>query len=192
MPILIAGLVIFLGLHSLRIFADDWRTAQIARMGKLPWRGFYSIVSLIGFVLIVWGFGIARQSPVVIWSPPVWTRHVAALLVLVSFILVTAAYVPGNRFKAKIGHPMVAGVKIWALAHLLANGTLNDIVLFGAFLVWSIVLFAVLRRRDRAAGVTYPVLGAGRSVITIVIGALAWAFFVHFGHRWLIGVSPFA
>ncbi|HEY8025130.1 MAG TPA: NnrU family protein [Burkholderiaceae bacterium] len=192
MPTLIAGLIIFLGLHSLRIFADDWRTAQIARMGKLPWRGFYSIVSLVGFVLIVWGFGMARQAPVVIWSPPIWTRHVAALLVLVSFILVTAAYVPGNRFKAKIGHPMVAGVKIWALAHLLANGTLNDIVLFGAFLVWSVVLFAVSRRRDRAAGVTYPILGAGRSVITIVIGALAWAFFVHFGHRWLIGVSPFA
>ena len=192
MLVLIAGLILFLGLHSLRIFAYNWRAAQIARMGNLTWRGLYSVVSLVGLALIVWGFSMARQSPDVIWSPPLWTRHLAALLVLVSFILITAAYVPGNRFKAKIGHPMVAGVKIWALAHLLANGTLNDIVLFGAFLIWSIVLFAVSRRRDRAAGVTYPVLGVGRTVITVIIGALAWAFFVHFGHRWLIGVSPFA
>ncbi len=192
MPILIAGLVIFLGLHSLRIFADDWRTARIAQIGRNAWRGLYSLVSVIGFGLIVWGFSIARQEPVFIWFPPVWTRHAAALLVLISFILITAAYVPGNSIKARVGHPMLAGTKIWALAHLMANGTLNDIVLFASFLVWAIVLFAVSRRRDRAAGTTYPRLGIGRDITTVVIGFIAWGLFAHFGHQWLIGVNPFA
>jgi uncharacterized membrane protein len=192
MLVMIAGLIVFLGLHSLRIFADGWRTAQIARMGRLPWRGVYSLVSLAGFVLIVWGFGMARLEPVLVWSPPIFMRHVAALLVLIAFILVTAAYVPGNGIKARVGHPMLAGVKIWALAHLLANGTLNDIVLFASFLVWAIVLFAVSRRRDRAAGIRYPLLGAGRTALTVAIGTIAWLLFAMIGHRLLIGVSPFA
>ena len=192
MLVMIAGLVVFLGLHSLRIFADGWRSAQIARMGALPWRGLYSVVSLIGFALIVWGYGMSRLDAVVVWSPPVFMRHLTALLVLIAFILVVAAYVPGNGLKARIGHPMVAGVKIWALGHLLANGTLNDMILFGAFLVWSIALFAVSRRRDRAAGVTYPTLGTGRTALTVAIGTVAWLLFAMFGHRLLIGVSPFA
>ena len=192
MLVMIAGLIVFLSVHSLRIFADGWRTAQIARMGRLPWRGVYSLVSLAGFALIVWGFGMARLDPILVWSPPAIMRHIAAVLVLIAFILVTAAYVPGNGIKARVGHPMLAGVKTWALGHLLANGTLNDIILFGAFLVWAIVLFAVSRRRDRAAGVTYPSSGASRTVLTVVIGAVAWGLFAHFGHRWLIGVNPFA
>jgi uncharacterized membrane protein len=192
MPVLIAGLIVFLGLHSLRIFADGWRSAQIARMGHNAWRGLYSLVSLAGFALIVWGFGMARLAPIVVWSPPVVMRHVAALLVLIAFILIAAAYVPGNGIKARVGHPMLAGTKVWAVGHLLANGTLNDIILFGAFLVWAIVLFAVSRRRDRAAGVAYPSLGTGRTVLTVVIGFVAWGVFAHFLHLWLIGVSPFA
>ena len=191
MLIMIAGLIVFLGVHSVRIFAGGWRTAQIARMGALSWRGVYSLVSLAGFALIVWGFGMARLDPLVVWSPPTYMRHVAALLVLIAFILITAAYVPGNGIKARVGHPMLAGTKAWAFAHLLANGTLNDIILFGAFLVWAIALFAVSRRRDRAAGVTYPALGAGHTVLTVVIGALAWGLFAHVLHRMLIGVDPF-
>jgi uncharacterized membrane protein len=192
MIIMIAGLIVFLGVHSLRIFADGWRTAQIARMGRLPWRGVYSLVSLAGFGLIVWGFGMARREPVLIWSPPLFLHHAMALLVLIAFILVAATYVPGNGIKARVGHPMLAGVKIWALAHLLANGSLNDIILFGAFLVWAIVLFAVSRRRDRAAGVSYPALGAGRTILTVVIGVAAFLVFAFYGHALLIGVSPFA
>lgn len=192
MPVMIAGLIVFLGLHSLRLFADGWRTAQIARLGALRWRGLYSIVSLAGFALIVWGFGMARHAPIVVWSPPTVMRHIAALLVLVASILITAAYVPGNGIKSRVGHPMLAGVKVWAFAHLLANGTLNDIILFGAFLVWAIALFAVSRRRDRAAGVTYPSRGAGQTVLTVVIGFIAWGVFAHVLHLWLIGVSPFA
>jgi uncharacterized membrane protein len=192
MVMLILGLVIFLGAHSLRIFAEPWRTRQRARMGALRWKGLVSAVSLGGFVLIVWGFGVARGAPVAVWSPPAWTRHLAALLVLVSFVLLFAAYLPGTHIKATVGHPMMAAVKVWALAHLLANGTLANIVLFGSFLVWSIVAFAKARRRDRAAGTRYPAQGISRDIVAGLLGALAWAFFARYGHLWLIGVSPIA
>lgn len=192
MTILILGLLVFLGVHSVRIFADGWRSAQMARMGEGAWKGSYSIASLIGFGLIIWGFGMARAAPVILWSPPIWTRHLTGLLMLVAFVLLIAAYVPGNRLKAKIGHPMLAGTKTWAFAHLLANGTLADVILFGSFLIWSIVSFITSRRRDRAAGVSYPVLGLGRDVVTLVVGVVAWALFAFYGHLWLIGVSPFA
>ena len=191
MLILLAGLVIFLGMHSVRVVADDWRSRQIERLGLMPWKGIYSVVSAVGFGLILWGFGLVRATPVYLWVPPVWTRHVTIGLMLVSFILLVAAYVPGNRIKARIGHPMLLAVKVWAVAHLLANGTLADVVLFGSFLVWSVIAFVVARRRDRRAGTTYPDLGMARSVITFVVGAVAFVLFAHFGHMWLIGVNPF-
>jgi uncharacterized membrane protein len=192
MLLLIAGLVIFLGAHSVRIFAEPWRTRQRERIGELRWKGIVGLVSAAGFVLLVWGYGIARATAVQVWVPPVWTRHPAALLVLIAFILLVAAYLPGTRIKAAVGHPMVLAVKVWALAHLLANGTLNDIVLFGSFLAWAVLAFTAARRRDRAAGVTYPALGGNRDLAAVVLGAVAWALFARFAHLWLIGVSPFA
>lgn len=191
MVILVLGLLLFLGVHSIRIAANDWRTAQIARIGEKAWKGIYTGVSLLGFGLIVWGFGQARLAPAVIWSPPVWTHHVVGALMLLSIILIVAAYVPGNTLKAKIGHPMLAGTKLWALLHLIANGTLADIVLFGSFLVWAILAFVTSRKRDAAAGVTYTRLGGARDLLTIVIGMAAWAGFAFYGHARLIGVSPF-
>ena len=192
MFLLILGLVIFLGAHSLRIFAEPWRTRQRERFGELRWKGIVSLVSLAGFALLCWGFGIARADPVVVWVPPPWTRHLAALLVLFAFILLASAEVKGTRIKAAIGHPMTVGVKVWALAHLLANGTLADMILFGSFLAWSILAFARARRRDRAAGTVYPALGLGRDVAAVVIGVVAWAVFARYLHLWLIGVSPLA
>jgi len=152
MTILILGLIIFLGLHSIRIFAEDWRNTLRAKMGALPWRGLYSVVSITGLLLIIWGYSLARQAPVVIWIPPLFTRHLAALLAVIAFIFIAAAYVPRNGIKAKLHHPMTLGIKTWALAHLIANGTLHDIILFGSFLLWSILLFRASRRRDAAAG----------------------------------------
>jgi uncharacterized membrane protein len=192
MLVLIAGLLLFLGVHSTRVFADAWRTQQIGRLGAGRWKVLYTVVSLIGFGLLVWGFGMARAQPVLLWAPPHWTHHVAALLVLVAFILVVAAYVPGTHIKAAVGHPMVLGVKVWAAAHLLANGTLADVLLFGSFLVWAIYTYAASRRRDRAAGTRYPAAGAGRDVLAVVIGVVAFGLFAAVGHRWLIGVDPFA
>src|SRR5215831_8316525 len=124
MTALVIGLLLFLGLHSTRMVADDARSRFIAQRGANTWRALYSLGSAIGLVLIVWGFGVARRDPVVLWSPPDWTRPLAALLTLVSIVLITAAYVPRNHFKAWTGHPMVLGVKVWAFAHLLATRTL--------------------------------------------------------------------
>jgi uncharacterized membrane protein len=191
MIFLILGLLLFLGSHSIRIFADGWRTTQLERLGEKPWKGIVTLVALLGFGLIIWGFGLARTAPVVLWTPPVWTRHLSALLMLLSFILLIAAQVPGNRIKALVGHPMVASVKVWALAHLLANGTLAHAVLFGAFLIWSVADFTASRRRDRLAGTTYPALGIGRDILVVGIGVVAWGLFAGFGHAWLIGVKPF-
>ena len=188
---LILGLVLFLGVHSLQIFAGSWRDAQVSRMGELPWKGMYSFFSALGLGLIIWGYGLARVDPVVLWVPPPWTRHLAALLTLPAFILLVAAYVPGSHIKAKIGHPMVAGVKIWALAHLLANGNLADVALFGAFLIWAVADFASSRRRDRLAGRSYVAQGWSRDAAVAGIGLLAWAGFAFWGHVWLIGVKPF-
>lgn len=190
MTLLILGLVLFLGAHSIRIFANDWRSRQIARLGEKGWKGLYTLVSIAGFVLIIWGFGLARQQPVLLYVPPMWLRHLNALFTLIAFILVIAAYVPGNHFKAKLGHPMLAGVKTWAFGHLLATGMLHDVLLFGAFLLWAVIDFISARRRDRAAGVNYPAGTAKGDVIVLVAGIVFWAVFAFWLHGWLIGVKP--
>lgn len=191
MTLLILGLFLFLGVHSTRIFADSWRAKRVEALGEVPWKAVYSVVSLIGFLLIVYGYGEARTNPVVLWNPPVWTRHLAALLTIPAFILVVAAYVPGNRIKAAVGHPMVAGVKIWAFAHLIANGTLADLLLFGAFLAWAVADYISARRRDRAARTRYAVGGIAKDLIVIVVGLAAWAAFAFWAHAAWIGVRPF-
>jgi uncharacterized membrane protein len=191
MTYLILGLILFLAVHSVRIVADDWRTRTIARIGALPWRGLYSLLSLAGFVLLVWGYGQARMSSMVLYDPPVFMRHVAGLLMLVSLVLIAAAYVPGNHIKAALGHPMLLGVKLWAFAHLLANGRLADVILFGAFLAWAVVDFIAARRRDRAAGTVYAAGQGMRTLLTVLAGAGAWVALVWGLHLWLIGVPPF-
>jgi len=188
---LIAGLVLFLGLHSVRIVAEPWRESVIARIGRNPWRAVYSIVSLAGFALLVWGYGQARLDPVVVWSPPAWTRHVTSLLVLPAFVLIVAGNMRGTRIKAAVGHPMLLGTKLWAAAHLVSNGTLADIVLFGSFLAWAIVDYASSRRRDRAAGTVYPPGTSGRDATAIAIGTAAWFVFGFWLHAPLIGVRPY-
>ncbi len=191
MSLLILGLVLFLGAHSVRIVADDWRTARLASLGEARWKGLYTLVSLVGFGLIIYGYGQSRIDPLILWSPPPWTRHVASLLILPAFVLLVAAYVSGTRIKAAIGHPMVAGTKLWALAHLIANGNLNDVILFGGFLAWAIAAFISARRRDRLAGRAYPAAGISRDIIAVVAGLVAAALFMRYGHEWLIGVRPF-
>jgi uncharacterized membrane protein len=191
MTLLLAGLAIFLGIHSVRIFADDWRTARIASMGPMAWKVLYSVASIIGFALVVYGYGLSRQSPVDLWMPPVWTRHLAALITLPVFVLFAAAYVPGTRIKASLKHPMILGVKAWALAHLLANGRLADVILFGAFLAWAILDFRAARGRDRAQGLSYPAAGITRDIAVVAIGLVAWVVFALYLHAPLIGVRPF-
>ena len=191
MTYLILGLIVFLGLHSVRIVADDWRTAQVKRLGENTWKGLFSLLSIAGFGLIVWGFGLARQEPLVLWVAPVAMRHVAALLTLVSFVLLVAAYVPRNAIKSRLHHPMLLAVKVWAFAHLLCNGTLAELLLFGAFLAWAVPCYIAAKKRDRAAGRQYPAGTAAGTAAAVVAGLAAWVGFAFWGHAILIGVRPF-
>lgn len=188
MTLLVIGLLVFLGSHSVRIFAEGWRTARIKSMGEQKWKLLYTIVSLAGFVLIVIGYGQARAAGIALYTPPPWGRAAASLLTLLAFVLLAASKVPGTRIKAAVGHPMVAGVKVWAFAHLLANGNLADVVLFGAFLAWAIFDYIAARRRDRVAGTVYPVGPVSRDVIAVVVGLAVGTVFAMWLHGPLIGV----
>lgn len=187
MIVLLLGFVLFMSAHSVRIVADDWHTAQIARIGLGPWKGIYSLISIVGLALIVWGYSETRGG-VELWQGPVWLRHVSSLLMLASFILLAAAYIPPNRIQTAVGHPMTAGVKVWALAHLLTNARPGDLVLFGALLVWAVLVYRTARRRDQASGRRDAPGSWPMAAIATVAGVAAWAVFARFLHPLLIGV----
>jgi uncharacterized membrane protein len=190
MLVLVLGLILFIGLHSIRIFADSWRTQQIEKMGLKRWKLIYSLLAIIGFVLICWGFGMARQHPVVLYVPPIWLTRLNALFMLIAFIFFAAARVPNNHIKAKFGHPQTLAVKIWSFGHLLAVGMLHDVVLFLSFLIWSIALYVVSRRRDRREGKVYPPGTLKGDLLIVVIGVVVWVLFAYWLHSLLIGVKP--
>jgi len=205
---LIIGLILFLGAHSIRMVADDWRTQAIASWGEKPFKGVYSLLALVGFYAMVTGYAEARLQTVALWTPPIATRHVSVLLMLFASVLMAAAYVPRNHLKMRMGHPMVLSVKVWALAHLLANGNLADVVLFGSFLVWSVFNFKAARARDRAAAPEalrlqadgaentnavpgdQPIANTTATLLTVLIGVALWALFVFYLHVQMVGVSP--
>jgi uncharacterized membrane protein len=190
MAFLVIGMILFLATHSLRVFAAEWRQRQIDRIGEKRWKGIMSALAAAALVFLIWGFGQARADAVTLYQPPLWLKHAAAALVLVAFVLIAAAYVPGNSFKARFGHPMVLGTKVWAFAHLLANGRDADLVLFGGFLLWSAIDYASSRKRDRLAGVTQIPATLRGNIVVISSGIAAWALFAFLLHGWLIGVSP--
>lgn len=191
MTALIAGLVLFLGVHSVAIFAPRWREAQMARWGEPVWKGAYSVLSLVGFLLLLHGYGLARLNPVVLWEPPKMLRHIALLLMVPAFPLFLSTYLPG-RISAAVKHPTLLAVKIWATAHLLANGTLNDVLLFGAFLVWAIADRIAAKRRVVQRKIPGAPPTRSNDVIAVVAGLVLYVVFLLWGHRWLIGVSPLA
>ena len=201
MALLILGLVLFLGAHSTRIFAENWRQAVLERLGEKAYKGVYTLVSLLGFGLIIYGFDQVRWDSPELWMPPVWVKHVAALLMLLSLVLLACAHAPRNAIKAKLHHPMVLSVKVWALAHLLANPRVADLVLFGAFLLWSVLNFRAARKRDRLAAalaqetgeagtLLVPEVSAAATWRAVGIGVVVWAVLLSRGHEWLFGVSP--
>ncbi len=181
------GLALFLGIHMTRAVAPRWRLAQIARLGDAGWKGLYSVISAMGFVMILWGYAMARQQPVVLWPAIKGMNHLAALLMLVAAILMAAAYVPRNHLKAKLQHPMTLSVKLWAFAHLLANNTLADVMLFGSFLVWSILVFRAARRRPAPA--LKPPTAVGTAA-TVAVGVALWALFAFWLHAAWLGIAP--
>jgi uncharacterized membrane protein len=192
MSLLIAGLILFLVPHSTRIFADAGRTQIVARIGLNAWKGVVTLLSLAGFVLMIIGYDQARATPMPLWQPPLWMPHLTALLMLIAFVMLAATYVPGNHIKAKLHHPMILSVKTWALAHLLANGTLVDLILFGSFLIWAVLDFRVSRQRDRAAALAPAQAALIPTLLTVLIGIVAWAVFAFWLHARWVGVSPLA
>ena len=190
MGMLILGLVLFLGVHSTRIVAEGWRSTMMRRLGAGTWKGLYALVSLVGLGLVVWGFGVAREQPYQLWAPPYFLRHVMWLLTMVAFILLAAAYVPRNAIKARLHHPMVLAVIFWALGHLLVNGNVAHVVLFGSFLLWAALSFRAARARDRAALTVYPAGTVSGTIATVLVGALAWAGVAFWAHGLLIDIRP--
>jgi uncharacterized membrane protein len=191
MPILIAGLIVFLGTHALRVIAPSWRERMMARLGLVVWRTLVSIGSLAGLALICWGFAQARLTSHVLWTPPFWMRHVAALLMLAAFVLLASFFVPRNAVKARLRYPVTLSVGVWALAHLMANGRVADAVLFGAFLAWAVWDLAALRRQDHRTGSdAAPLESAWNTWLAVIAGIIGWALFAFWLHVRLIGLAP--
>ena len=189
MALFLIGLIIFLGSHSTRIFAESWRNQIIDRIGEVKWKGLYTIISLIGFIIMVIGYGQARQSTVVLWQPNDALIYIALVLNLIAFIFLAGSSPSNNAIRLKLKHPMILGVKVWALAHLLSNGTLVNLILFGAFLIWAVLDFRSARKRP----ILIPekaIVSTKATVITIASGVILWIIFIFGLHQYLIGVSP--
>ncbi len=188
MAILILGLAIFLGMHSIIIVWPELRARAVQRFGEGVWKTLHGLISLIGLALIIHGFGLARQAPLVLYTPPGFARLAAFLLMLPVFPLAIAAYFPG-RIKTAMKFPLLAAVKFWALAHLLANGGLADVLLFGGFLAWAVLNRISLKRRAPLAIRTAPASPLN-DVIAVLLGLAVYALFIGWAHQRLFGVSP--
>ncbi|EIC23364.1 NnrU family protein [Thiorhodovibrio frisius] len=189
---LITGLLLFLGTHSTAIVRPAWRARAIDRLGVAVWKIGYALLSLLGLWLIIQGYGDARASldPTILYQPPTWLRHLVLLLMLPVFPLLLAAYLPG-RIQQATKHPMLAGVKIWAFAHLLANGSLADVLLFGSFLAWAVADRISLKRRGLGSE-SVPGASAGQwnDWIVLIAGVLVYLLFLFWAHQWLFGRAP--
>jgi uncharacterized membrane protein len=188
MYLLIAGLVVFFGAHSIAIMSPGLRDALRARLGAGVWRAIYSVVSLAGFFMICKGFALAHRAPDLLYTPPGWLRYVAVVLMLPAFPLLFASVLPG-RIRTAMKHPLLAGVKFWALAHLLANGMLADVLLFGSFLAWAVVDRISFKRRPPQNLRTAPER-PWNDAAAVILGLVVYAVFLFAAHRWLFGVAP--
>ena len=189
---LVLGLILFLGPHSLRGWGEGVRTALLGRLGEGPYKGLYSLATLGGFVLLIHGYGQARLDPTVLYAPPVGGRHLSWLLMVASLVLLSVTYLPRSHLKQAVGHPMMLGVGLWSVAHLLANGTLADLLLFGGFLAWIGVSYPAARRRDRASAATPPAPSWAVDALGIAVGVGLWCALAFHLHAWLFGVDPLA
>ncbi|MEO1595682.1 MAG: NnrU family protein [Pseudomonadota bacterium] len=189
MTTLIAGLVLFLGIHSISIVSPSGRDALAAKFGEIGWKILYGLISAVGLYLIIKGYAAARLDPTLVWVPPTWTRHLAALLNLPIFVFFLASYLPGRISKA-LKHPQLVAVKAWALAHLIANGMLHDMLLFGAFLAWAVADRISMKRRKQRERPQAPESGIN-DVIAVVGGLAAYGAFAFWAHLAWIGVAPF-
>lgn len=190
MPTLIAGLLLFFGLHSISMVAPGWRDDMVQRLGEGAWKGLYSLLSGIGLTLMIVGFAHARAHAAVLYAPPAVLRYLTFLLMLPVFPLLLAAYLPG-RIQSRTKHPMLAAIKFWAAAHLLAIGALPDVLLFGAFLVWAVFDRISVKRRPPRPRHLPPPMRYG-DLVAIVVGLGLYVLFVLKLHAIIIGVAPLA
>ncbi|MBP1861156.1 NnrU family protein [Rhizobium herbae] len=191
MALLVLGIVIFLGMHLVRVVAPGLRASVIERNGKNAWMGIYTVISLIGLGLIVYGFGEARAVTGMLYNPPVFLKHISLLLMLLAFICLAAGFLPAGRIAVMVKHPQILSIKIWALAHLLANGETSSVLLFGSFLAWAVIMRISMKRRQRAGELVLPVFRSARyDLFAILIGVAAYLLFIWKLHELLIGVAP--
>lgn len=190
--IFIVGLVLFFGIHSVRIFAPDRRMRFIGDHGMNAWRGVYSVVAIVGLILLIWGYGWAHRTAPVLYVTNFNLVYVTAVLMFFAFISLASFHMPAGRIKATLKHPMLVAIKIWAVAHLLVNGDVASIVLFGSFLVWAVADRISEKRRLKAGETKNPVFVSYRfDVISIVIGVVLYGLFVWKLHDLLIAPLPF-
>jgi uncharacterized membrane protein len=188
--VLILGLALFIVPHVF-VTRREARAAAVARFGEGPYKGVFSLISIVGVILIGWGFASYRASGWIdVWSPPSWTRHLAALLVWPAIVFLVAAYIPGN-IKRRLKHPMLVGVKLWALAHLIANGDLGSILLFGGILGWAVFDRISLKRRSDPGAPPIPIGGWGNDVAALIVGTLVYLALGFLFHPLVIGVPAF-
>lgn len=191
MTMLVAGLILFLGVHSVRILADGWRGRMVARLGESRWKGLYALASAVGFALIVWGFAGAREAPVVLWARLPWGAYLAGALMLPAMILLVGPYLGCSHINTAVRHPMLGGTVLFGVAHLLATNTLADLVLFGGFAAWAAVDLLSALARDRGDGRAVATPRMPQTLRQIAVGFALWAAFGSSLHRVLFGVSPF-
>jgi uncharacterized membrane protein len=190
LAVLIIGLAVFIGSH-LFVTRREARAALIARTGEVPYKALFALVSLLGLVLIVWGFAHYRvEGYVQVWAPPIWMRHVTVALVWPAIIFATAAYIPGD-IKRTLKHPLLVGIKLWALAHLLSNGDLGGIILFASLLAWAVFDRITLKRRTDPGAPPIPVRGRRNDIIAIVVGTILYLALGLWFHPKIIGIPVF-
>ena len=186
---LVIGLIFFFAIHLIRILAPQWREARIAAMGENKWKGMYTIASLLSLVLLIWGYAQARYGAPILFTPPDWAPHLVILLMAIALILMMAGNLPAGRITQAVKHPFLTAIKIWAFAHLLANGDLASLIMFASFLAYAVFVRIAIKRR----GTSNPVATSSTSdIISIISGLAIWALLVFWLHDWLIGVNPIA
>ena len=186
---LVLALLVFHGLHSIRMVAPNWRQSQIAQLGEGKWKGLFSLALLVALIFLIWAYGQARTDYVEIYNPPLWGRHFALMLMALSFIALMVFNLKPGHLKPMLKHPFLVSIKLWALAHLFANGDLASVLLFGSFLVWAVWNRIAVKRRMSPLPAKGPVIN---DIFAVVSGLVLWVVFIWFAHEWLFGVAPLA
>ncbi|MBB3390254.1 putative membrane protein [Rhizobium sp. BK275] len=192
MALLVLSLILFLGVHLIRVVVPAFRQAMIDGIGKPAWMAIHSVASILTLIFVIYAFGVARSEPIgLLYNPPVGMAHLTVTLMLIAVICLVAGFLPGGYIKTKTKHPIVLSVKIWALAHLLSNGEAYSVLLFTAFLIWGVVLRISLKRRQQRGEITLPTfVSAKYDLYAVIIGAIVWVLMIWRVHEWLIGVAP--